>query len=147
MPTDGFIQLASPTDTAGKKLDTSEITRADGVVVQRQRLDVVNRYYRSLEETKTATGATATVDLTGYGPLTDWALQVSGVGAAPTAWTVNLEVSLDGVIFQRIIQHTTTSLNGAVLWGIGFPALYFKMYVATLTLGPATGIKVGAIGL
>lgn len=148
MPTlaDGFIQLASPADTAGKRLDTTEITRDDGVVVQRQRLDVVNRYHRKITDTKTATGACTRIDLSGYGPLSDWALQVSGVGAAPTAWTVNLEVSLDGVTFQRIVQHTTTTLNGGVIWATGFPALHVQAYVASLTLGTATGLSIVVLG-
>lgn len=33
---DGFIQV--PTDSIGKKVDVEELTRADGTVVERQRL-------------------------------------------------------------------------------------------------------------
>lgn len=33
---DGIIQV--PPDSTGKKVDTSEVTRQDGVVVQRQRM-------------------------------------------------------------------------------------------------------------
>lgn len=148
MPTfsDGFVQLSSPADTAGKRLDTTEITRDSGVVVQRQRLDVVNRYHRTVTDVKTATGAGTRLDLTGYGPLLDWGIQVRGEGASPTAWTVNLEVSLDGIIFQRIAQHTTTTLNGGVLWAVGFPALHVQAFVASLTLGTATALNVTVLG-
>lgn len=142
---DGFIQLQSPADTAGKKLDTTELT-VGGVVVQRQRLDVVNRYYQKISDTKTTTGAGTRLDLTNYGPVSEWALQVNGTGAAPTAWTVNLEVSLDGVTFQRVIQHATTDLNGGVKFANGFPSLHFQIYVASLTLGAASNIVITAIG-
>jgi hypothetical protein len=35
---DGFIQL--PADSVGKKVDTSEITRSDGSLVERERVDI-----------------------------------------------------------------------------------------------------------
>src|SRR5437867_2942482 len=38
MPTDGTVQL--PPDSTGKKLDTSEIVRTDGTVVERERVTV-----------------------------------------------------------------------------------------------------------
>lgn len=146
-PVDGFIQLPNTTDTTGRRLDTTEITRPDGSKVQRQRLDVVNKYHRKLFSRMTGTGRGERIDLTGYGPLSDWALQVRGVDGSPTAWTVNLEVSLDGLIYQRIIQHTTTTMSGGVVWATGFPALHAQLYVASLTLSPASAIEITAIGL
>lgn len=38
MSDDGFIQV--PADSVGKKVDTTEITRTDDVVVERQRVEV-----------------------------------------------------------------------------------------------------------
>lgn len=37
MADDGFIQV--PADSVGKKVDTTEVTRADTVVVERQRVE------------------------------------------------------------------------------------------------------------
>ena len=144
--TDSHIQLPVPADNTGAKLDSTRITRPDGVVVERQRLDVVNRYHQKISDTKTVTGAGTRLNFTAYGPVTEWALQVSGTGAAPTAWTVNLEISLDGVTFQRVIQHTTTDLNGAVKFATGFAALHAQIYVASLQLGTATDIVITALG-
>jgi hypothetical protein len=146
-PVDSYIQLQSPADSSGPRLDSTRITRPDGTVVERQRLDVVNKYHRKLFSTMNGTGRGQRIDLTGYGPLTDWALQVRGVDGAPTAWTVNLEVSLDGLIYQRIVQHTTTTMNGGVVWAMGFPALHAQIYVASLSLAPASAIEITAIGL
>ncbi len=36
MATDGVVQI--PPDSSGKKIDTSELTRSDGTVVERQRV-------------------------------------------------------------------------------------------------------------
>lgn len=141
---DGFIQLAP--DSTGKKLDTTELT-VNGQVVQRQRLDVVNRYFQKLYfASETTTGMKVRVDFGASGPLSDWALQVSGVGAAPTAWNVNLEISLDGVTFQQVAQHMTTTGNGGVLFVTNKPCLVAQIFIASLTLGSATGLTATAIG-
>lgn len=86
---DGIVQLQTPADTAGAKLDSTQITRPGGMVVQRQRLDVVNRYYQKISDTKAVTGPGTRLNLTDSGPVRDWALQVSGVGGEATSWTVD----------------------------------------------------------
>jgi hypothetical protein len=43
---DGFIQV--PADSVGKKVDTEEVTRTDGTLVEQQRVQVVNSTVESL---------------------------------------------------------------------------------------------------
>lgn len=78
-----------------------------------------------------------------------FSLQVKGVGAAATAWSVVLEGSNDGVTFSTILTHGTLDTDGKLLFtGTGFfPCKYFRSRVVSLTLGPATGLIVSSLGV
>lgn len=148
-PVDDYVQLPTPADTAGSKMDASKITRG-GVDYKRQRVDVVNRYYQQLVcPAVTATGVpvNGVFDATGFGPLSQFALQVTGVVATATAWSVNLEVSIDGVKWTNILNHATADLDGKTKFVSSSPALFFHLYVANVTLGATcTGLNINCLG-
>jgi hypothetical protein len=95
----------------------------------------------------TVTGSSAIVDVS-ESPMVTWTIQVTGVGAAPTAWVVALEGSVDGVNFSEILKHTTLIGNAVNLFSgtTLFLASYYRINVISLTLGPATGIDVSVVG-
>jgi hypothetical protein len=76
-------------------------------------------------------------------------IQVRGVGAAATSWTVKLQVSLDGTNYVTIITHTDTSdTDGDILWlSTPAPALWFRSDVTAVVLGSATGLSTTIIGV
>ena len=75
-------------------------------------------------------------------------LQVTGVGATPTSWTVNLRGSaLASTGFVDLATHSNgTDGDGDFAWP-STPSLvnYFYVEVEALTLGSATGILVTVI--
>lgn len=119
----------------------------------------VDRFFKPflarLEESTTTTdfpaiigtGPSDPVDVSGS-PMATWALQVTGDGAAATAWTVLLEGSTDGVAYTEILKHTTLIGDGVNIWSgtTLFLAKYYRVNVTALTLGAATGITASVIG-
>lgn len=95
----------------------------------------------------TGTGPSDTVDVSDA-PMAIWSLQIKGVGAAATLWEVNLEGSIDGVNFSTILSHTSLIGDGINLFSgtTLFLAKYYRVNVATLTLGAATSITASVIG-
>ncbi len=77
-----------------------------------------------------------------------YSIQVTGIGATPTSWSVDLEGSIDGVTFSSILTHATGNGNGGmVVSGTSIaPTLYLRSNVTALVLGSATGIKVNILG-
>jgi len=85
-------------------------------------------------------------------------LSVSGVGGTPSAWNVVLQVSGDGVNWTSILSHssanTPAQTSGQIVSNNGasnqsnwpMPAIYARINVLSLTLGPATGLRVIAEG-
>lgn len=96
----------------------------------------------------TANGDGTTADLRGR-PLNNFGVQVTGTGAAATAWTVSLQGSIDGVNFTEILAHGTADTNGKVKWtGANlFPVMYVKPVLSGLTLAPATALVVHFVGM
>jgi hypothetical protein len=76
-------------------------------------------------------------------------VQVRGVGAAATSWTVELQVSLDGTNFVTLTTHSdSTDANGDILWiSTPAPALWFRSEVTAVTLGSATALSTTIIGV
>jgi len=81
-------------------------------------------------------------------PVTAFAVQVKGTGAAPTSWTVVLEASLDNVNFSTVLTHKTSTGDGAVMWSGSLlsPTLYFRSRCTAISLGSATNIVVTILG-
>lgn len=86
-------------------------------------------------------------------PCTKFSLQVKGTGAAPTAWNIILEGSLDGTNYTQILQHSNANplgadTDGATVWTDAGPFLYFRSRsAATLTLGSATNVVATIVGM
>jgi hypothetical protein len=74
-----------------------------------------------------------------------FALQVKGVGAAPTSWTVNLEGSIDGVNWTLLVAHN--SVDGSTVWAVDKPVTQVRVNVSALVLGGATAINVGLLAV
>lgn len=94
----------------------------------------------------TATGVGAVVEL--GDAARRYSLQVIGDPVAATAWSVDLEGSLDGVHFDTILTHTTGTGDGKIWWSGNqqFPALFMRAKVNTLTLGSASKLIVWILG-
>lgn len=83
-------------------------------------------------------------------PIRSFAMVVKGTGAAATYWDVGLEGSIDGVNYSTMLEHWSDLYpDGEVLFGgvISTPALYVRVKVYALTLGPATNIQVNLLGV
>lgn len=79
-------------------------------------------------------------------------LQVKGTGAAPTAWNVVYEVSLDNANWTILITHSNTGgdADGALKFAPGgdaYPALYTRSRCVSITLGGASNVVVTIVGL
>lgn len=82
-------------------------------------------------------------------PTRSYAMQVKGTGAAPTAFNVVLEASLDNANWTTVLTMTEADGDGAVRFtgGLFFPALYFRSRCVTVTLGSATDIVATILGV
>ena len=69
---------------------------------------------RKKSYTFTAIGISPAVDVAKF-MLQNWGLQVEVTGSV-TAWTVDLEVSIGGTTFKKIIRHETSDQSGEILW-------------------------------
>jgi hypothetical protein len=67
-------------------------------------------------------------------------LQVKGVGAAPTSWSVTLEGSLDDANWTVLATHAAT--DGSIVSVVDKPVLHLRVNVGALSLGSATAITV-----
>lgn len=86
--------------------------------------------------------------------MSNWGIQVTGVGGSPTVWDVRFEVSLDGgTTYSELFRHSSAGGDalGAVKYppaGARYPAKHFRSRcVGTLTLNGATGLAVDIIGM
>src|ERR1043165_1977149 len=97
---------------------------------------VIKRY-----PTNTTTGAKEAVAMPG--PVHKYEVQLKGVGAAPTSWTLTLEGSLDGVNFSTLITHNAG--DGSTQWTTEKPCLYVRANLSALSLGSATSVDISFV--
>lgn len=102
-------------------------------------------------DTYTTAANGITVDMSAR-PCRRFTLQVKGTGAAPTAWNVVLEGSLNNAQFTTILEHNSAGefRNAAdgetVYFDSGVPWLYFRSRVVSVTLGSATNVVATIVG-
>jgi hypothetical protein len=101
----------------------------------------------------TGTGAQTTVSRLRTGA-SHFAIRVVGEGAAPTAWEVSLEGSLDGTNFSKILVHSGVDVtvngqvvpaaaNGEIRWStVPTVVRAWRANVVSRTLGSATAITI-----
>lgn len=134
---DAVVQLVKLVDTTG-----SEGARTVTTSRLEQLLSVSAR-----SDTFTGTGNGTAVNVATTGR-SRFGMAVKGTGAAASAWTVNLQVSLDGTNYATLLSHANSDGDGAAVWvPTPSPALYFRTNVSALTLGSATNIVVTIIGM
>lgn len=134
---------ATVTANAGTNLNTSALALETTQAAQLSRADT----FKTRSDTFTATGNGTTVDAS-TSPVSAFAVQVTGTGAAATTWDVRLEGSLNNSGFTQILQHTQVTGDTVTLWtgALEAPTLYFRARVAGLALGAATNIVVVILG-
>ena len=103
----------------------------------------------SRSDTFTTTGSGGILEGIQRKAIRHFSIQVVGVGATATSWSVDLKCSLDGKNWTTIISHYTGVGNGETVFSGStiFPANYFKSEVTMLTLGSATAIEVFILGV
>lgn len=152
--TDVDLDFNSTAGTIENAIIDAALSKAAELNVPLVRGDVVlTRITRSLSsmmrtDNFTTTGTGVVVDAANI-PVKSYSVQVTSVGLAASSWDVRLEGSLDGIKYTQILQHTTASGDGAVVYsGASMaPSTFFRSRVAGLLLGTATSINVSIIGV
>ncbi len=80
-------------------------------------------------------------------PCSKVAVQVKGVGAAATAWTVTVDTSLDGTNFTALVTHNTATTDGVIVYAVDKPFSFYKLQMAGINLAPATAVDVYMVGM
>lgn len=102
--------------------------------------------YSTRSDTFTSTTSGTTVNCATK-PLKWFSISVAQTGTV-TAWTVVLEVSLDGANFTTIATHTQASLTGILVAAVAAtPALYFRARATVITLGLGTSVTATILGM
>jgi len=98
-------------------------------------------------DTYTSTGTGTAIEV--GGAVQNFSLQVAGDEVAATAWSVNLEGSLDGIHFEPLLTHTESHGNGTVIFNGNqvYPVMFIRSKTTTLTLGSATRLIVHILGM
>lgn len=146
--TSGTIQvalLASEPDSASGSAGGGAGSADSSAANQTLQINLASPAARSDTYTTTATGTAVDGSLRNF---KFFGIRVTGTGAAPTSWTVVLEVSVDGTTYNTLLTHTnTTDSNGAAQWSASpAPGLKFRSRCTALSLGSATNIVVDIIG-
>jgi hypothetical protein len=111
---------------------------------------------RRIQQDVTTTGEVASIGLaTGTGTVdafSNVSLTVYGVGGSPTAWNVTAEGSIDcdkdktGNYSTMLTHDNTNDSEGDIESSAGTLAVCLKITVNSLTLGPATSLRVVVVG-
>ena len=90
--------------------------------------------------------ASGTTQFTGF-PVSKFALQIKNTGAV-TAWNIVVEGSLDGTNFTTLATHVNgTNADGATVWVVDRPVLYWRLRCTSITLGGGTNSIARAIAM
>lgn len=122
----------------------------DGDVAKTNPLPVAGGFSTRSDTYTTAANGT-TVDRSAS-PISRVAMQVKGTGAAPTAWNVVLEGSLNNAQFTTILEHSNAgefrnAADGETVYvDTGAPWLYFRSRLVSITLGSATNVVATIVG-
>lgn len=122
----------------------------DGDVAKTNPLPVAGGFSTRSDTYTTAANGT-TVDRSAS-PVSRFGLQVKGTGAAPTAWNVVLEGSLNNAQFTTILEHSNAgefrnAADGETVYvNTGAPWLYFRSRLVSITLGSATNAVATIVG-
>lgn len=96
----------------------------------------------------TTTGVAKTANGAAFVALPDaartFSIMVKGVGGVPTASSVTLEGSLDGVNWTVLGTHTQAA-DGQLVFVVDKPVTFLRVNVGTLTLAPATALNVSVL--
>lgn len=81
-------------------------------------------------------------------PCKYYGLQVTQTGTV-TSWTVELQVSLDGVTYTTILSHTKAGdTDGITVWAPQpIPGRFFRTKCTAITLGGGTNVVARCIGM
>jgi hypothetical protein len=95
----------------------------------------INKHYNA-----TTTGAQGSLAGPGGLPLARYSVQLKGVGAAPTSWTLLVEGSNDNANWTTLATHNTG--DGSTVFAVDKPVLYARVNLSALSLGSATSVDI-----
>ena len=80
-------------------------------------------------------------------PLKSFSLQCLAVGGAMTTWSVDVQISLDGVTFATVLNHATADSDGTIKFtgDSYFPARYIRFNATDVTLNTATALRINIL--
>lgn len=135
--TSGSPRVTIASDNSPFPVNLNQYTPTDSL------LPVNATAYVTRGDTFSGTGTTSFFG-GGVKPYKYYAIQVTGSGAPATAWSVNLELSLDSVGWTSVITHATGDGDGKTKWMPTTlpmaPAFFLRSNCTALTLGGASNI-------
>lgn len=142
------VKMGGGTRTLGQVSDPvqdGDITDAITDEYGRQRVILDAMVGPTVTSTFTA-AASGTTQFTGY-PVSKFGLQVKNTGTL-TAWNIVVEGSLDGTNFTTLATHVNgTNADGATVWVVDRPVLYWRLRCTSITLGGGTNSVARAVAM
>jgi hypothetical protein len=92
---------------------------------------------------RTTSGAEAGVAAPGGVPFNNYSVQLKGVAAAPTSYTLTLEGSNDNANWTTLATQTP---DGTTVFAVDKPCLYMRANLSALSLGSATSVDIYIVG-
>lgn len=80
-------------------------------------------------------------------PCSKFSVMVKGQAAAATAWSLDLQGSIDGANWQQLINHATADVDGVTKFVTDRPVTHIRLNLASVTLGTATNLIVAALAM
>jgi hypothetical protein len=95
----------------------------------------INKHYN-----RTTTGTNDPVAAPGGLPFARYGVQLKGVGAAATSWTLTVEGSNDNANWTILSTHNAT--DGSTVFAVDKPCLYVRSNLSAVSLAPATAVDI-----